>query len=769
MDSSSPAKPFPPLPPIKHPSLSPGDVSASKNEIEAPPTISSADIESQKKTPSLAPIKVQPFVQEPLAALNEGLSMLVSAEKEIEQDVGAAEKLNNVPGISLERILEIHSPEINADPIGKKTKITDSILQGIGTTFDKIQHPFNLTDKYVIKSAKWIVDLVDTPDAVIDNLSQASAIVGHIQMGLDILSSPFEGVEIIIRGCFLNNAQNELDALVQEKNPPAAKQKQIVALKWFIQDQKEKIQSLLIDLSLKAFSYIPPATEAAFTIFKTAAPGVLTPIFSTVGPIICVIKAGINLSEAHHKSSLLEKWIKNPQFQDKVHEIPIRKRHEGESFTSSGAKAILSPVDELLLKRQAVFFERRENKREAFNHLIDRIENKIEYIVNEEMKGQGPQDFESKLNEEVKKMLKEANIDIQAAERRWEEKLKHEGRPESSEPLFNLIKNEGFKSILLDLYAEHEETISISTRNGIKALSNAKPLQEKKFFTFALNKERIILALTILAAVASIVLQVLAWTSVITLPLVCQAVPGLGIVVAGIALFAIGLYLFYRYNPSIFKTHMQGVQVRLALAKIPLAFEKFRLNRKKMHQNEVTSKVSYIQAPLEEIRGLLHQRDALANSQAILPASLSPILEDLKSSVQKKVNDAKTLEKKLQILKDILEKEYERYLTNQKSIALQVEKLEKNVDSLQKRADALTERLRNAGAYDFAKNMGLESHASPSEMDLYKIIADGIIDGDWSFDPATQEILEKRMGIPIAELTDNIDDKEEIRKRSKRL
>lgn len=695
---------------------------------------------STRELPNTGP-EEWPSIIETIPSNQDGNLIELQTEK-LKEDVGriegiirSAEKLDlGLPAdISLRQVVEQHRTELldtlfenSPDPTIEYSPI--KTLGNISNITNLLDVTFKIFAKYFLDPAKDVAHLSEFPHSITGFLSEASSRVGAIRLGLDVLSFPFEGMEFLVRTFYLEAAKRELKELGAAGDPTPEMQKKIRSLKWFIEEQISNIQGLAVTIGIKTLSFVRPSMNLVLEIAKAPLPSPLVPVFPFIDAVVSLLTAGYKLHRAQKESTLLEKWVGNPKFKEPV-------------FNKPGDE--IAYVKDLYKKRQAIFEKRKEAKRAEFDALMEKVDSI------KSLSGQ-------------KKLLLEANIAFKSAQKKWEEK--------TDQPVDAFtLKDKDFREFLFNYSVEHEDTISISTReNGLKFLSNLKPITEKKFFSFKLNKERILFALTLLASVAMIVLQILAWASVIAIPIAAQAVPGLGIALAGAMLFALGLYLFYRYKPNLFKTIVQGVQVRLVFTRIHNAFLEYRLKQKKIKQAAEAGKIDFIQSFILQSGRSLTQNGSVSEAKTNVPSQIKDILNRLSPSARKKMDKAESMEEQRRILID----DFNAYLLKQEKILSDIEALEKNVVHKKERIDALAERLRNAAAFDFAKNIGLETmknpdgsaeeKAGPENMDIFKIIADGIIDGNWKFDEETIIILEKKMGIPITEYS-KVKDPERLR------
>lgn len=695
---------------------------------------------SSRELPNTGP-EEWPSIIETIPSNQNGNLIELQTEK-LKEDVGriegiirSAEKLDlGLPAdISLRQVVKQHRTELLdtlfenlPDPTIEYSPI--KTLGNFSNITNLLDVTFKIFAKYFLDPAKDVAHLSEFPHSITGFLSEASSRVGAIRLGLDVLSFPFEGMEFLVRTFYLEAAKKELKELGAAGDPTPEMQKKIRSLKWFIEEQISNIQGLAVTIGIKTLSFVRPSMNLVLEIAKAPLPSPLVPVFPFIDSVVSLLTAGYKLHRAQKESTLHEKWVENPKFKKPVGKIIIEEQPPlvVHKLDLDYEKIPYTYAKDLYEKRQRVFEKRKKAKRGEFDTLMEKV------------------DSSKSLGEQTKLFL-EANIPFIGAQKKWEE----EGKS---------VDDKDFREFLLNYSVEHEDTLSVSTRNGLEILAKLKPVSEKKFFSFKLNKERILFALTLLLSATMVVLQILAWASVIAIPIAAQAVPGLGIALAGAMLFALGLYLFYRYKPNLFKTIVQGVQVRLVFTRIHNAFLEYRLKQKKIKQAAEAGKIDFIQSFILQSGRSLTQDGSASEAKAHVPSQIKEILTRLSPSARKKMNKAESLEEQRRILID----DYNAYLLKQEKILSDIETLEKNVSHKKERIDALAERLRNAAAFDFAKNIGLETmknpdgsaeeKAGPENMDIFKIIADGIMDGNWKFDEETKTILEVEMGIPISEI-----------------
>jgi hypothetical protein len=585
-----------------------------------------------------------------------------------------------------------------ATEISQKAKILQDNLKIV----EGIQIPTEIMHVGLTEPYDYIEPLLPIPE-------DAKTHLGRFVMGVEVTRTALQtvglvgdGTALILQGIHYQQTKKLLKIKDQEfsENPENIELKNTIdRLKHYLRILWEDIKNKIIDFASGFVSVSLKTASFVMSVYETIAPLLKGGVQWAIS-LLDIIAEAIALWRAKKAKTTHENWM--------VHIAQDQKT--------------LPEAEKLLIARQKRMIIKKIDKMEV---------------------------------QELQKKLEEKKIDFQG---------KNFDVLKFKQQFKNLIENDSeflreVSNKFIEPDDEHEDTINVMTRQGIRSLADEKARNEEKFFVFKLTKSQIALTLACLSTAATIILEVLAITGVVALSASALAIPGLGFFALGLILAGIGLYFFYKYKPNLFKCFVQGVNLRLALFQIPAKIRALQLSIKTTKLAELqTTNASY-----EQLQGLLVKEQTLKNMNC--PKNCQKILEQLGKEIAKKKDRLES--------HGITEQELllEQLQLKQKENKKQIFEVEKQKEEAQKKVDAWTgekgtltilqNRLKEAGTKDFALANGLleipkDPQAKKEEMNVpLNIVKKILVNGkeiDPDFDEETIKIFKEKMNIDINQL-----------------
>lgn len=348
-----------------------------------------------------------------------------------------------------------------------------------------------------------------------------------------------------------------------------------------------------------------------------------------------------------------------------------------------------------------------------------------------------PLEDQKKVLLETKIKLKDVGIEVP---------LDHEATVET---LYSYLSNSLNHENLNKMMVQKKETLSVSLRNGLRTLANRKEKIDKGFLKFSLNKTRIVFTATMVVTAVTIAIKVLSIVGVISAVAASAALAatGFGILALGITCTILGAVYLYIKKPNIFKTYLQGIQLKLLFWRIPLAIHTHRRNYTLMQEHKISVEINLIAGRILEIDKLLKTdnkeeiKNYLRKINKKISGNVEEILENYKQG----------------LIKTQISKEAEFEIRNKKlnDLNLSVAKFSEKVETLQ-------EKINNAGWKDFERLLNKkkykEDKASSEKLlisnknDEVKILVEHLLkDSTLLEDSETKKIL-NHMDVDITKL-----------------
>lgn len=589
--------------------------------------------------------------------------------------------------------------------------------------------------------------------------------LAQFSLVLDAAKLPFYGIKLIARTLYLYGAKKQL-ARVEEKIASATDEKEIEKLRKqqrklerYIKLNQDSVKIEGLGYGLRSASFIRGGLAAASSFTKKI-PTQVGHALSIVGPILGILKSGLDLFLTAKASHAHKAWMKNKRFEDQARPFPSDmdrevkltqtaqkevefERQKEEVIQETGSRLsfdvegppeeatnVVDYVERLLRKREKIMEQRMDENRDRVEALYKKIDGLFVQLDT-----LGDQEILDEHFESLKQHFKEFNIDEKLAKVHFEQSIQQLKKNNYSNPIqlkeeivkeylkifrldvekaredFNQEKVDSIEEALLKQYCEFSDAMAITTRNAFKTLAKEKPRIEKKFFDFKLAKSSTMFSLAVITGVAAIVLQILSWVGVV--PGFAAIIPGLIPIAVGAAFVGIGLFMFYKYKPNYAKEIFKGKKILATLERFPLSFQQLRHSLRKVELNETAAKID---AKINKLNKL----------NRISEGNLSEKDEKLKTKLESEIK--KLTEKRSQIEENM-------------------QKLTGKVEYWEKKVEALESSLRNAAAKDFARS--IKRDTQQEEKDLYEDLVDGLVSGEWERDPETIKILKDQMGINL--------------------
>jgi hypothetical protein len=277
--------------------------------------------------------------------------------------------------------------------------------------------------------------------------------------------------------------------------------------------------------------------------------------------------------------------------------------------------------------------------------------------------------------------------------------------------------NPEFKKDLHYKYCESIDTMTDQAKALLKIRLEAQEKVNKRFFSFKLKKSKVLFAVTVITAIASIVLYA-SLAAGLVFPPTLFAIPAILGAGAAVGFIVLGMYHLYNNKPNLAKTMFRFVKLNILLNKIPLLFSEWRFEVAKMNQAEIQLKID---------RGSTLSHD---------------ILEEYNN--QKKEIDAnvKFCEERFSKYKDKIAA-MENEITQAR---IDDYKLNSGFNSFEKKGKVV---YRVDGAGDDLKFTPLEE--TENLQDEFTVIAEALIKGQFWTDKEASKFIKKYAGLNIPE------------------
>lgn len=375
-------------------------------------------------------------------------------------------------------------------------------------------------------------------------------------------------------------------------------------------------------------------------------------------------------------------------------------------------------VEEILQTQKEIFKKRKKLNRPQLDNLLKTIHQDLESA-----KEATSAIKERAFNESIKKL---AAVGITLSE-----------DISTLEALQEAIANPSTKKPMNVMMVKKKEMLSVSLRNSLKAFVQKKNKIDGAFLQNARNKALILFTESFIYSLAIITLKILFAVGVIATMSTVLTSLGYGSIAIVLGLMALGTYYLYLKKPNIFKTYVQGVQVRLAFWKIPLAIQNYRKNCNVLKNIKISEEIKTIWTKIH----LLDRFEKLSDVK-IQQRSLE-YRQELLNTVQLKKEELKLLDENIKGLNEW-------------------------VDYFENKAKPLQERIDEAGGKDFLYHLhgGVEldsdtkielsdlskPHSKKYKNDFYLLAEHLIEDATIINDEKTVKIL-SLMGIDLTDLS----------------
>ncbi|MBS4167578.1 hypothetical protein [Parachlamydia sp. AcF125] len=301
------------------------------------------------------------------------------------------------------------------------------------------------------------------------------------------------------------------------------------------------------------------------------------------------------------------------------------------------------------------------------------------------------------------------------------------------------------KERLLCIYARHQDTIQISSRQALLTSEAMKVLSVQKKLGFSIKLSLANLFLTTLAVATVVVLNVLVMTAILTVPPFALILLAALFFAAVLILGGVGLLYFYRKNPHRFKEIIKGVDLRLRMYEIPAAFRRYFLKRKQQKQIDELAATYKLRVQIQQIEGILGQFSL--HSQKLSKGRERSTIEFMPSGLS--AEEVALYKKQLEKLESLYKKKIKSYEYKRANRAKKIQRLEKKVKYWNAKKKPFLDRLKQAGVADYLHEMKLFSSTPAKPAPLSKIIVDGIFTHPHLLDQETLHILDRRFGIDV--------------------
>lgn len=686
--------------------------------------ITGESIAQSGQLPPLTKLHIELFDED----LKEILNYLNAFLQESKKELAEVDKL--IP--AAEEIIPENAPDLKNAIKDESSQMIDKILADVNRTEKREQLASSILaiaqiiisgGKEVSPIAEYMAKIQHLPSNVETFTKEFSENMEMANLGMKALILPYNGANLIAGLIQYQAVKKQALAFAEElkkQENPELKEK-LKQLNLFLKQEEARLRNNGIDYAFQSSGFLTGSVDTILQklqIISSLSPA--SAGFAAAGGVFALLASAWDLRNASKASIMHKEWMQ-------------KWTEAGKDLPSGDFNKVSSPdVEALLEKRKESMEKRKEANQKHFQVLLDGVLNSDNF-------------------EEVQDWLKAQGISLEQAENKENGKVQASSITTVHE-FKQHLQNPTFKDSLLEQYCEHQDTIALSTRNALKSLGKEKINSEKKFFNLKLSQSKIAFAILVLSTIASITLQVLTIAGAIALPLLIMAIPGVGPAIAGMALMGLGLYFLHKYKPNLFKTMFKAVQIRLAFYQIPLAIRKYQLSYKEFYQKEKIAQIKLISIPLLQIEGLLKMQEPLSEDN--IPPKLFHLLKKLKlSAVDKLTEDPNISREKIELLKAILENELIEYQLEKKKIDEEVRKLEQKIDDLSEKVISLQNAITRAGAKDFANTLNLSKEpVSKEPVDIYTIMAEGILFGNWKLDEQTDKILKEKMGIDVSSI-----------------
>lgn len=769
------------------PKGNPGDLKVERAQLKEIDQSDMSQIhpEEQPLLSSLPNVKIS------VVAHGDPVNILQNDIDELEEDAGlivgeeqAAEVLAHIPTHTMRSLTkDDHVVERMIDHIHSKKNFQETIMIPLETLLQE------LVDGVKERGAEGI-EFGDPIFHMPENIQLLSEqIVNDIlrsQLAVRVPTQILLGGLLIHRSNVLDAAEHLLARIKNGELPNYSKEQQR-KLEEVIHAQKLILSEEKRDIAVETASYIPTAAQL---ILKTET------TLSNVSPIMTGLGISVALTWVATSAYSLWKAVRGAKLHEeftakqyeKGHEIPenqVPVNQEIERIEPIGQE---TPIDLLLKKRKDAHQASRSKLKEGFFEFLNAYKGVVSNF------GKDNSNF-NHLQSELMKRVSPASFSFATAftqfladhahdspepedhllKQEWLNKnleaFKHELNagnitisqaaitPESLKNLWNV---ESFRFALLDQYAERQQTLTVETKQAVKALALKKLESERKFFNFKVGSASTLFAMSTIAAAGTIALKVLACIGIIAATSIAISVPGLGLFIGGTILIGVGLFFLYKYKPNLFKGLLKGTAVSLAFNKIPLAYYNYQLHKAKSLRDEKTAYVNFLSARIKEIEQIKIAQDI---HSAHLSPEMTALLVSLKSKAAKEELSLDKRMAELEKTREHLAEELIRYERKKEVVDTRIAEIEKTLDMYKKRTDKLKLELADRGTQDFLMATNYVSQ-KPGQgrrvIDVSEIIAENIAAGN--IDEESKEIFKTKMGI---NLEDHQSDKEQVKNAMK--
>lgn len=449
---------------------------------------------------------------------------------------------------------------------------------------------------------------------------------------------------------------------------------------------KETLKESVIDTTFS----LPKAASAIAVIAETA--------HTVAGTVIDWIGVGIGLI-----GNAFNFYLKNKDYHDHQKWAEVignkPKNIDIKDVSDKDAKPISTEVhDKIYLRQKKIFDERCKSNLPQLNKLLGSMDQDLQ-----EAKDTSFEKKEKALSKALER-LKEAGITF----------------PEpilTIEDLQAAIKNPDLRKNMNVMMVKKKEMLSVSLRNGLRTMCQKKYSLDRGFLELAESKAMVFLGYSSVMTAATLIFKL-----VIAGAFALLALKTLGFGFLALLGGALGIGACYLYvkKPNVFKSYFQGLQLRLAFWKIPLAIQQFRKNYNLLESMKTSEEIRAIWQKVHLVDRLLPNSDV---------KDLPAYREELMKAVKKKEEEVGLLNGK-------------------------IKELNESILHLDERVKPLQEQVYEAGANDFLIHLHEGKGAELGLADDFNVLAEYLLqDATILEDKRTKKIL-LHMGIDLGQLSD---------------
>jgi len=294
----------------------------------------------------------------------------------------------------------------------------------------------------------------------------------------------------------------------------------------------------------------------------------------------------------------------------------------GNSLVAELEKSYQPPLQTLINQRKEANQPRKEALRKGFEKKLDSMATEIR-----ERWEAGTAEIENQIESEEEQNKLTGELYSHLAKEIYDEL--HITVDESTVAKFDQeVKNPKVLERLLDEHVGHADALAASTRNGLKALSEAKQKIERDFFKFEKRQSLIATPLAILSSALYMAGEVLAATGIYSLPGLAMMAFGYLTMTADWGLAAIGLAHTNRNKPNTLREKVANLRtLRMGARKIPYKFYRALMESKKRHKELNEYKQRLVQARLITLKPTEAFRNELATQKHRFESGIYKILQ----------------------------------------------------------------------------------------------------------------------------------------------